>query len=534
MRYAGAIWLALGCWAAESAADLLRQAERHLDKEQFAEAEALLQRALKIEPANVEALYRLGYAGFRQRKLAQARASFTSVVKIAPPAYNSRYFLGRIALLENKPTEAIQWLVPVVNSRERVFDAAAQLSGAYAAAGEPRKAVAPLQAAIAQNPWDHSLYYRLGQLHQRLGEEALARDAFQQSTRLRNTSREDVEILMNVAQAAAGGSSAEALRRGAPILGRADADPNALVALGVIYGNASLHAEAMEAFARASKRDDKFFQAHFNYGLALLKAGRAREALPPLARAVELLPQSQDANTALGLAAVMNQKYREAVAPLEEAFHADPADNRVRSLLATAYLRTGAPAKAAGLLREVSESASADAASLLLLVEALNAAEDPEAALQTAQSAQKRFPNLPQAHMAVAQQLARLGRYQEARPAFQQTLQLAPGHSEAELGLADTLQKAGDHAAAAGHYRPALAGGSPAVRLAARLGLARSLVAQRQLELARQTLEEGLAEHPTDITIRMELSRVYARLGQKERAAEQTRIIEQLRAGAAR
>jgi Tfp pilus assembly protein PilF len=65
--------------------------------------------------------------------------------------------------------------------------------------------------------------------------------------------------------------------------------------------------------------------------------------------------------------------------------------------------------------------------------------------------------------------------------------------------------------------------------LAARLGLARSLIALRRLPEARQVLEEGLREAPNDLALRVELSRVYARLGEAALAAEQSRIAEQIR-----
>ncbi len=525
IRFAQALLIPL-LLSAGTTSDLLRQAEEQIQKEQFSSAEALLGQTIRQEPGNVQALYRLGYVQYRQRKLSQARHSFAEVLKLAPPAYNARYFLGRIALLENKPREAIEWLEPMVASKETVLDAASQLASAYAGAAQPQRALPFLRIAVAEAPWDSSLYYRLGKLHQQLGQGELAREAFDNSRRLNNASRDDVETIMQASQAIGAGNAAQARQLAGRILDRADADPSALVALGVIYGNANLQTEALDAFEQAARRDPDLFQARFNQGLALLKLGRAAEAMDPLGRAVELLPQSFEANMTYGLASVMAQKYAEATGALERAWQMDSTNNRVGALLATAYLRTGSAPKAVPILRKVS-AAGADPAPLLLLVEALNATEDTSGALDAARLAQERFPKTPQAHMAVAQQLARLGRYREARPAFEETLKLAPGQPEAELGVADTLQKEGEHAQAAGHYRAAI--NSPATMLAARVGLARSLVALGELEETRRILEDGLPLHPSEVSLRLELSRVYARLGKADLAAEQTKIVERLR-----
>lgn len=73
----------------------------------------MLEQLLRDRPTETQVEFRLGYTLFRQRKLTAARQRFASIVKTAPPAYNSRYFLARIALMENRPAEAIDWLKPV-------------------------------------------------------------------------------------------------------------------------------------------------------------------------------------------------------------------------------------------------------------------------------------------------------------------------------------------------------------------------------------------------------------------------------------
>jgi tetratricopeptide (TPR) repeat protein len=506
------------------ATKLLHEAEEKIQAERFDLAEGLLEQAVHQAPANTDVLYRLAYVQYRRRKLVPARSNFAAVLKLAPPAHNSRYFLGRISLLENKPREAVHWLEPVVASGGSSFDAASQLAKAYASTGEFSKAIPPLKTAIGQTPWDGSLYYRLGQLYQRIGEQELARDAFETSTRLKSATAEDVGIMLRTSQMLASGKPSEAIGLSAQILERTVVEPDTLVALGVLLGNSGLPAEALKAFERAANLDASLFQAQFNYGLALLKLSRAADGLAPLRRAFELLPQSQEAATTFGLAAVMNQRYPEALPPLELAWKRDPANTRLGALVATAYLRTGDPTKAIVVLHRISSQRKDDPAAQLLLVEALDASGDREKALEESMQLQRQFPGVAQAQMAAAQQLVKAGKYEQAGAAFEEVLKLSPGQKEAEMGLADSLQKSGRYQASLDHFVAA----GPA--LPARLGQARSLVAMKQFEEARRVLESALPEDPSNVTLRLELSRVYARLGQAGLAAEQAKIIEEMRA----
>ncbi len=523
-----AAWVLLAFLTSLPAQELLRQADALIEREDWPAAEQLLQKQAAASPADTDIAYRLGYVQFRRRNLAGARLQFRKVVTAAPPAHNSRYFLGRIALLENKPAEAVTWLEPVARAGDSPHDADSQLAQAYAALGQTAKALPHIEAAIRQAPWDGGLYYRLGRLRQQAGQPELARQALAESARLKDASREDVESLTALSLALERGEIASANERSAAILDRPDADPAVLVAAGLLWARASDSLRALDAFERAALRDANGFASQFNYGVALLRANRAADALAPLTRAVELLPQSPEANLSLGLAAVSIQRYEEAKAPLSAAARLQPGNLRLLALLATAHLRTGSAAEAVQVLTaaNVIEKAT-DPPPVLLLIEALLKANQAERALEVASRLAQRFPAAPLARMALAQQLARAGQYQAARPEFEQVLQLAPGQLEASLGLADTLQKAGEHAAAIPHYRAAL--GAPALGVAVPLGLARSLAATRQLAEARAVLEQARDRFPNEAPLRVELSRIYARLGERQLAAQEAAAIEALK-----
>jgi tetratricopeptide (TPR) repeat protein len=288
---------------------------------------------------------------------------------------------------------------------------------------------------------------------------------------------------------------------------------------------------ALKVFERAAKAAQNQFAAQFNYGLALLKSGRTEQALPLLARAVELLPQSQEAQMTLGLAAVMARQYETAIPPLLRAHQNEPEHVRVTGLLATAYLRTAKPEEAAKLLQPLVASSS-EPAPALLYIEALQASGKNEQAMAVARATYEKHPRDLASGMTLGTLLTRAGQFAQARPVFAGIVANGNAPPEAVLGLADCLQKAGEHSEALQHYKYALM--YKAVTLPARLGLARSLIALHQFDEARRLLEEGVRDHKDEPALYVELARVYTRLRQPELAADATRRVQELKGTAGR
>ncbi len=109
---------------------------------------------------------------------------------------------------------------------------------------------------------------------------------------------------------------------------------------------------------------------------------------------------------------------------------------------------------------------------------------------------------------------------------FAKAAELAPEQVEALLGLAEAQQKDGDYQAALETYQRAAAKDGD---ITAALGAARSLVFLGRVTEARSILEQSAAGNASNSQVHFELSRVYARLGEKQLAEEQTRIVQQLR-----
>jgi len=181
----------------ESPEELLGRADAIIKQENFADAAKLLDSAARAHPESAAILYRRGYVYFRWRKLEVAKNDFRAVVQLAPPALHSRYFLGRIALLEGHSREAITWLEPAAAARPPIFDAAAQLGKAFLDANQLKEARAATEAALEQTPWDGSLHYRLARIYQQLGEAQLAKREFAATQRNKASDESSSRNLLN-------------------------------------------------------------------------------------------------------------------------------------------------------------------------------------------------------------------------------------------------------------------------------------------------------------------------------------------------
>src|SRR5437588_3914357 len=222
-----------------------------------------------------EQIYNKAFRLFQDRELVTARREFSRLVQTGVFALKARYFLGRIALLETKPAEAITWLEPVAVFDPPLFDVDGQLARAYLDTGQLEKAKALIERAITRTPWDGALHYRLGRIYQQMGQTDKANQEFAESVRLKTEDRESVQLLLECSRHIASGEQAEAMRVRNALLANPSLDPDVLVAAGLTFAAAGMDQQSLEPFETAAKRDPAFFQAQYNTGLALLKLARA-------------------------------------------------------------------------------------------------------------------------------------------------------------------------------------------------------------------------------------------------------------------
>lgn len=516
----------LGC-ASDAGTDSFSTAEALTQAGKFSEALPVLDNLCQKPSAPAEAQYLRGYVLYRMGRLEAARQQLEKIVASPPQATRSRYFLGRIALSEGHPEKAIEWLRPLGDLQPPVEDTPAELGKAYLAARQLKEAQRWTQKAIDISPWDGGLRYRLARIYQQMGESGLSTAEFKKSKELKGEDREAVRKLLECSEALAAHRRDDALAIRDSLLSQDNLDPDVLVSVGSSLAGAGLPADAVPAFEAAVHRDPTQFQAQFDLGLAYAKLGRPNEAVGPLAESLKILPNSVEANAALGLSYVLLKQFDKALAPLERLHRQKAGNGQTEGLLALVYLRMHQAQKATPIVKSALAHNPNDSKLYFVLIECLNASEDQSGALKIANAAAEKFPQLAKAHLAKGQQLARLGKYQEARLSFETAAELAPGDPEPLLGLAEAQNKAGQYEDSLATYRRILQADS--ANLTAGLGASRNLISMGRLSEARDLLEKTSSSHKDSSQVHIELARVYARMGERDRAAEQTRISQQLR-----
>jgi tetratricopeptide (TPR) repeat protein len=164
----------------------------------------------------------------------------------------------------------------------------------------------------------------------------------------------------------------------------------------------------------------------FEQGLALFNAGKYEQAIPYFSKAAESDPNYVQAYIYLGRSYISLGRWSEALGPLKTAYRISPTETRkeATSFLSDALVGAGIQSFRNGDYKTAVEH----------LKEGLTL--DPGSA--------KVKDELVKAWTAYGGKLFTQGNFGEAISAFEQALQLSPGHLDAYIGLAKSFLKSGD------------------------------------------------------------------------------------------
>lgn len=281
--------------------ELLDEAKRDIDKNDFEAAIAPLQKVIAEEPNTGYAHFQLAYVFTALKRVDEARAEYERTIAIDPKLSEAYLDLG-ILLLDRDPHEAVAPLLKAVELRPSESRPRFLLGVAEERSGDPAKAVETFEGAVRLDPRDFETIVHLGSLYLRLKRPADAEAKFRGAIELQPM---DARALLGLAQSLDVQKKAE----------RADAFRRYLAA------------QPSDAAARA--RLVHLLMEGQEYDAALAELDRADAGHPPSMDSLKLRADIQ----------IAQKKYDDAAATLVRAIALSPNDAQLHGGLGRLYLQ---------------------------------------------------------------------------------------------------------------------------------------------------------------------------------------------------
>ena len=509
--------------AAEQLNAHLRQAQIHLDQENYTGMVDELQKAIAIHDQIPGAFYQLGLAYFQLGQIQEAEEAFLKELEFDPPDPYSLYYLGRIRLTNGDVEEAIGRFEQVLRIG-KLLDVQRRLAGAYLSVDKVDQAAALLEPAVEAQPEQGDLHYLLGRAYRKKGRDADARREFQLAELWKNKHQDEIRLIMEVRRILREKKRDDALR----VVGelRTTADEHILLSLGMALGQHGLHREALPILQAAVERNPEYAEAHYNIGRAHAVLSNPAESIQHLRKAVELRPELYEARSLLGTTLVQLGENEEAIRNLRAAAEIRPDNVRLLTMLSLQYLQERYYDEAIKTLERAITVDSQNADLHFLLIQAHHQNHDFERALAISERTRVQFPEVARSYLHVGMQLDHMGRFQEARPHLETALAREPKLFEARILLGEVLLKLGLREESIAEFRAALSQDPNLIHAYA--GLGKALIQLKRYEETAAMMEKAVRIDSRLASIHLYLSQSYRALGKLAEAKEEAAIFTRL------
>jgi len=156
----------------------------YMDKKDFLHAAPELRKTVKLDPGLTNAELMLGRALVRTGQDDEARVAFEHVAKSEPSAIDAHIFLIDLYFKANRPQDEIRECHAVLKTIPENFGANYFLGWALSETGDFQGAIAPLQKAIAGEPWRPRPHWLLADIYEKLGRTEDAKRERDEADRL--------------------------------------------------------------------------------------------------------------------------------------------------------------------------------------------------------------------------------------------------------------------------------------------------------------------------------------------------------------
>jgi Flp pilus assembly protein TadD len=325
---------------------LIDQAETAMQHNDFATAEAALQKVVAAKPDDYRAWFDLGYVYNATQRRTEAIDAYRRAVTARPEVFESNLNLGLLLAKQGENTDAAKYLKAATQLKpsdrpEEGLSRAWQALGRVEDSTDPQLALVAYGEAAKLTPQDPEPHIAAGQLLVRQHNLDAAAREYQTAIGLDPASASAMSGLVNVLIAqkkysdaegalnkllAANPQNSSAHVQLAQVLaaeGKNDEaaqalkaagqsnpdDPRVAMELGAIYAKGGKNAEAEQQFRIAVQRMPQDAQAHYSLGGLLMVEKKFEESQRELLMALTLKPDLADAYGNLAVVAAANKDY---------------------------------------------------------------------------------------------------------------------------------------------------------------------------------------------------------------------------------
>lgn len=324
----------------------IRASQQYLQQQRPDLAIPELQKAVALEPQNVDARGNLGVLLFFRGDYAGAVPELRVAVKLKPELWKLQGLLG---LAEEHTGEIqaaradLESALPHLSEPKFKSEVADALVTSYTSTGDTEKAAAVVSQLLADQPTNTELLYTSYRLYSDLADKALLTMALTDPDGARMHEMMGRELARHGDEAQAIVNLREALKINPHL-------PGAHFELGELLYNSSneqLQTQAAPELQAALADNPNDEKAHLLIGESAAKRGDTKSAFSEDSRAVELQPDDADALVELGKVLMTMNENAKAQEIFERAVKADPTNTVAHYRLSMLYRRQGKTAEAA-------------------------------------------------------------------------------------------------------------------------------------------------------------------------------------------